>query len=548
MAISVPEGQGFGNLTFLLIMIALTPGGRGRRGPPPDRVDRRGAPVRGPRARSSLGDPRCSSGRWRPASSSHGHTSSGSLSVTPLLVAIALGARVARRVRCSSRRRRGSGSGRWRRATGPGRPEPPARAPGAAPDGWLRPGTLAGPARSSGRWPASSRSRSSSTSSRTSRGRWSRATSSSRAGPPGHTGQTLLDLTRQMYDYHNSLRAAHPASSPWWAWPIEPQAGLVLPGVARERDRGVDLRRRQPGHLVARHPGHGLRVLDGLPAPQPRARPHRDRLRGPVDPVGADRPRRLPVPLLHGAAVRGPGPGLLHGRAVARGVAPRLACWPGWPRPLAIVGPALLWILSRPLCAFVGVLSVNPGSQACPAVIPDFVRHGPDARPWPSSWASASWSSCGGSWPSIAQRAGGDGLGRGSRAAGVRDARAPARDRPGRGGRLIAASRPPGRAILTLTNVPVEPIAVIVADPARLPRPAGHRRPRRAPLRGRLRGRGVGWFVVLYPNISALPLPSQIVNAYQGILPTYLYAFQFPVSTGRSERGDARSSRPTWSS
>ena len=41
----------------------------------------------------------------------------------------------------------------------------------------------------------------------------------------------------------------------------------------------------------------------------------------------------------------------------------------------------------------------------------------------------------------------------------------------------------------------------------------------------------VGWFVVLYPNIAALPLPSTVVNAYQGLLPTYLYAFQFPVNT-----------------
>ena len=41
----------------------------------------------------------------------------------------------------------------------------------------------------------------------------------------------------------------------------------------------------------------------------------------------------------------------------------------------------------------------------------------------------------------------------------------------------------------------------------------------------------VAWFVVLYPNISALPLPAAVVAAYQGILPTYLYAFQFPVST-----------------
>ena len=41
----------------------------------------------------------------------------------------------------------------------------------------------------------------------------------------------------------------------------------------------------------------------------------------------------------------------------------------------------------------------------------------------------------------------------------------------------------------------------------------------------------VGWFAILYPNIAAVPLPATIVNAYQGILPTYLYAFQFPVST-----------------
>ena len=37
--------------------------------------------------------------------------------------------------------------------------------------------------------------------------------------------------------------------------------------------------------------------------------------------------------------------------------------------------------------------------------------------------------------------------------------------------------------------------------------------------------------MILYPNISALPLPAAIVNAYQGLLPTYLYAFQFAVNT-----------------
>jgi hypothetical protein len=41
------------------------------------------------------------------------------------------------------------------------------------------------------------------------------------AYPSGHTGQTLYDLTIAMYNYHNDLRAAHAASSPWWAWPLD---------------------------------------------------------------------------------------------------------------------------------------------------------------------------------------------------------------------------------------------------------------------------------------------------------------------------------------
>src|SRR4026207_185833 len=38
--------------------------------------------------------------------------------------------------------------------------------------------------------------------------------------PPPHEGQTLIQLTQQMYDYHNNLTDGHAASSPWWAWPF----------------------------------------------------------------------------------------------------------------------------------------------------------------------------------------------------------------------------------------------------------------------------------------------------------------------------------------
>jgi hypothetical protein len=38
------------------------------------------------------------------------------------------------------------------------------------------------------------------------------------------------------------------------------------------------------------------------------------------------------------------------------------------------------------------------------------------------------------------------------------------------------------------------------------------------------------WFVLWYPNISGLPLPENLHNAYQGFLPTYIYDFQFAVN------------------
>ena len=89
--------------------------------------------------------------------------------------------------------------------------------------------------------------------------------------------------------------------------------------------------------------------------------------------------------------------------------------------------------------------------------------------------------------------------------------------------------------ILTLTRIPVEPIVLVAAVPLAylaLGVFAG-RDPRRYVVGYVVAA--VGWGVILYPNIAALPLPSILVNAYQGILPTYLYAFQFPVNTDRPD-------------
>ncbi|HEX7591601.1 MAG TPA: hypothetical protein VF375_06575, partial [Candidatus Limnocylindrales bacterium] len=37
-------------------------------------------------------------------------------------------------------------------------------------------------------------------------------------------------------------------------------------------------------------------------------------------------------------------------------------------------------------------------------------------------------------------------------------------------------------------------------------------------------------FLALYPNLSALPMPSSIVSLYNGFLPTWFYGFQFSVN------------------
>jgi hypothetical protein len=83
-----------------------------------------------------------------------------------------------------------------------------------------------------------------------------------------------------------------------------------------------------------------------------------------------------------------------------------------------------------------------------------------------------------------------------------------------------------------LTNIPVEPIALFVTL-ALSPVAAyvATARDSRRFVLGAL-GAMVFWFILWYPNISALPLPAALHNAYQGFLPTYLYPFQFWVLQG----------------
>jgi hypothetical protein len=101
------------------------------------------------------------------------------------------------------------------------------------------------------------------------------------------------------------------------------------------------------------------------------------------------------------------------------------------------------------------------------------------------------------------------------------------------GGALLALSRvlPSTDPLFSLPGIVPELIALLVAVPLLLVAlQVVTARDSRRFVAGLVAAVGI-WFVILYPNIAALPLPATLVNAYQGLLPTYLYAFQFSVNT-----------------
>jgi len=342
--------------------------------------------------------------------------------------------------------------------------------------------------------------------------------------PPGNTGQTLSDLTGQMYGYHNGLTAAHPASSPWWAWPmnLKPvwfyQQGLAGGTSAALYDAGnlviwwlgipalafvswMAFRRRSLALAL---------VVVGFAAQWiPWAR---------IDRAAFEYHYYTALPFVVMALAYFVAE-LWHGASRHTWALARVAA------AVAIVAPAVMWLLDRPLCAFVGVDSVNPGSQACPALIPSFIVTGRTAG-LAIVLGIALFVIVRGflALSSDDSRDGGPGFAtrpfQRLAAAGVVFVVAS----------ILAASGLSDTAILTVTNIPVEPIALVVALPlGYLALQVLASRDSRRFVVGIVVA-VVGWFAILYPNISALPLPAAVVSAYQGILPTYLYAFQFPVS------------------
>ena len=339
--------------------------------------------------------------------------------------------------------------------------------------------------------------------------------------PPGHTGTTLVQLTQEMYNYHNTLRATHPASSPFWAWPLDFKpvwfyessfAGntaaaiydngnlvtwwLEIPAIAFVAWQAFKRSSLGLGLIVV---GFILQWVPWMPIDRATFQYHYY--------------TSLPFLVLALAYFLAE---LWHGASRRTWLLARVSA------AAVVLGPALLWAFKGPLCAYVRVNAANPGSGACVDSTPGDLlvtvqaaglgvvmivaaillvaqlvrlRHGGSDRQLVRIVGTA----VGAVLAVLAVR--------------VLLPDTPLIDQAG-------FSTAPIAFVLLAILVPIAWVVLTARDARRF-------------VAGVLSAAAV-FFVVFYPNIAALPLPSSVFNAYQGILPTWLYPFQFPDNTDNS--------------
>ena len=329
-----------------------------------------------------------------------------------------------------------------------------------------------------------------------------------------------------MYDYHNNLRATHAASSPWWAWPpnLKPvwfyQEAFAGNTVAAIYDTGnlaawwLSI----PAFAFAAWQAFRRRSLAlalvtimfaSLWLPWARI----DRATFQYHYYTA-----LPFALLalgyftaeiwHGPTRRT----WRLARAAAAG---------------ALLAPVALWLFRGPLCALIDVERANPGSQACTQAASLPIGLTAQAVGLIAVIAVAGIALV---WQLL----------RVDRA--VRGGAGPDETRPAIariwltvGGAVAAlfavAALLPATPLVETGSIPGELLALLLLGILGPLAWVAWRAtsPRRFAV-GIVLATGFV-FVLFYPNVAGLPLPGAVYNWYQGLLPTWLYPFQFPVNT-----------------
>ncbi|TMD30065.1 MAG: hypothetical protein E6I94_05380, partial [Chloroflexi bacterium] len=348
--------------------------------------------------------------------------------------------------------------------------------------------------------------------------------------PPGHTGQTLVDLTKSMYDYHNNLRATHAASSPWWAWPFDLKPVWFYQGSF---SGGTAAAIYDSGNLVIWWLGIPALAFAAWQAFTRRslalalvviAMAFQWLSWSRIDRATFEYHYYTSVPFII-IALAYLLAELWHGASSRAWFLARASA------AFAIVGPGLLWFFKTPLCTFVGVDRAYKDSPACHGNPGDFVltvQVGAVALFGALAVIAFVYEFSHLSDRSSALSRYFEGTTLGDL---LRPIRFPLTAVAIVAGILIQRAIPGDQVLLSVKGFATTPLAlvaiVILGFVASFVFTA---RDGRRFVLGTVFAAAVA-FVIIYPNISALPLPATVFNAYQGLLPTYLYPFQFPVNT-----------------
>ena len=342
--------------------------------------------------------------------------------------------------------------------------------------------------------------------------------------PPDHTGQTLLTLVGDMYRYHNNLSEAHAASSPWWAWPLNLKPVWFYQGSFAGSTAAAIY---DAGNVVIWWLGVPAMAFVAYQAFRRRSLALALILIGflaqwiswaRIDRAAFQYHYYTSLPFVVMALAYLVAE-VWHGASRRTWLLVRCAA------AVALMGPVILWLLRMPLCTLANVQAVNEDSAACVLSTAGSLVVTPSVAAMVTVGVVTMF-------VLVRQlvalgRPRDDGRPLELRDLGWIAATAVA------GGALLAGSRmlPAEEPLFSMPGIVPELIALVVAVPLGLValQVATARDARRFVV-GLVAGAGI-WFLILYPNIAALPLPSTLVNAYQGLLPTYLYPFQFSVNT-----------------
>ncbi len=345
--------------------------------------------------------------------------------------------------------------------------------------------------------------------------------------PAGHTGQTFLDLQISMYDYHNYLRATHPASSPWWAWPLD-----LKPVWFEQSDyaNGTTAVIYDTGNLVTfwlaipavawaswqawkrRSLALAFVIIAVLCMWLPWARIDRATFQYHIFTT-------LPFSFMALAYFLAE---LWHGPSGRTWQLAKVSA------ALAIVGAPLLWMLRLPLCGLANTQQVNQGTEVCGALSRDFqlttfqllgviLSVGGLVAAGILFYLSLRQSSALGG--------------------GMRPLLMPIAFSVALFGAVLVVigAALPGAAVFgaqVTAEMPAFVALVLLSVPAYFV--LRGRDPRRYVI-GVLAA-ATAFFVAFYPNIASLPVPTPLSQIHLGLLPTWNWGFQFGVNLDEPNR------------